>query len=303
MPSRESMKRACAVAALLFSLSPLACREDAADDPYPFSNTTNTLQHDGVTRTYLLHVPPGYSASRRVALVIGLHGYTSSSSAFEGQSGLSVKADAEGFIVAYPDGLAYPWTASNPQAWNAGAIYEEWTRGTDDVGFIDQMIELIKRYYAVDPARIYVTGHSNGSRMTYRVGYELACKIAAIAPHSGQMVYQSASPARCPVPVLHLHAVDDNTVLYSGTSSGDLTYPPVDAVLGNWAAMFGCDTKPEVTAVNADYRVKRWSCPQDYPAIELYLTNRGDHHWFRADNSGLTATDVIWEFFKAHPKR
>jgi polyhydroxybutyrate depolymerase len=299
------MKRLMALAAGLLAVFSFSCGDGGPDDPAPVANRLNTLTHDGITRTFLLHVPPSYSSSRRVALVVGLHGYTSSSTSFEGQSGLSRKSDAEGFIVAYPDGLAYPWTPSNPQAWNAGGAYERWTGGTDDVGFIDQMIELIKKHYSIDAARIYVTGHSNGSFMTYRVGYELACKIAAIAPHSGQMVYQSASRPGCPVPVLHLHAVDDGAVLYNGATSDDpntLAYLPVETVLGNWAAMFGCSVSPEVTTANSDYAVLRWKCPGDKPAIELYRTNRGDHHWFTADNSGVVATDLIWEFFKAHPK-
>jgi polyhydroxybutyrate depolymerase len=283
----------------------LSCGSNDSDDPAPVANSLNTLTHDGITRTYLLHVPPSYSSAHRVPLVIGLHGYTSSSTAFENQSGLSVKADREGFIVAYPDGLRYPWTASNPQAWNAGAAYEDWTRGTDDVGFIDQMLELIRAHYAIDPARIYVTGHSNGSRMTYRVGFELACKIAAIAPHSGQMVYEPPTPARCAVPVLHLHAIDDGSVLYDGSTSDDpntLSYAPVETVLGHWAAMFGCSSSPATTESNADYTVLVWPCPKDAPAIELYRMNRGDHHWFRPDNSGLSAVDTIWEFFRAHPR-
>src|SRR5512136_1729308 len=187
------MKRALTPVVVLLLASSGACGRQSSEEAAPVANSLNTLTHDVIDRTFLLHVPPGYSSTRPVPLIVGLHGYTASSTAFEGQSGLSEKADQEGFIVAYPDGLRYPWTASNPQAWNAGGPYEQWTGGTDDVGFIDQMVELIRRHYAIDSARIFVTGHSNGSRMTYRVGYELACKVAAIAPHSGQMVYQSPS--------------------------------------------------------------------------------------------------------------
>ncbi len=298
------MRRAFTFSALL--VVSLSCGGNGSSDPFPVANSLNSLTHDGITRTYLLHVPPSYSSAHPVPLVIGLHGYTSSSTSFEGQSGLSEKADLEGFIVAYPDGLRYPWTASNPQAWNAGGSYETWTGGTDDVGFIDQMHELIRAHYAIDPARVYVTGHSNGSRMTYRVGFELSCKIAAIAPHSGQMIYEPPGPPACPVPVLHLHAIDDGSVLYDGATSNDpntLSYLPVETVLGRWAAMFGCSASPETTASNADYTVLLWPCPRGTPTIELYRTNRGDHHWFTPDNSGLSAVDTIWEFFRDHPRQ
>jgi polyhydroxybutyrate depolymerase len=282
-----------------------SCGGDDRGEPAPVANSLNHLSHDGIDRTYLLHVPPGYSSAHRVPLVIGLHGYTASSTAFEDQSGLSTKADQEGFIVAYPDGLHYPWTTSNPQAWNAGSSYETWTGGTDDVGFIDQMLELIRAHYAIDAGRVYVTGHSNGSRMTYRVGFELSCKIAAIAPHSGQMVYEPAAPPRCTVPVLHLHAVDDGAVLYDGYTSSDpnaLSYLPVETILGRWAALSGCSTGAASTETSADYSVLLWPCPGGAPEIELLRLNRGDHHWFRPDNSGVSATDRIWEFFRTHPR-
>jgi polyhydroxybutyrate depolymerase len=301
------MRQTSKLGALLLVAFSFACGggDDDNNDPLLVANAVNSLTHDGIARTYLLHVPPSYSSARRVPLVIGLHGYTSSSTAFERQSGLSDKADLEGFIVAYPDGLPYPWTTSNPQAWNAGGRYESWTRGTDDVGFVDQMLELIKRHYVIDPTRIYVTGHSNGAFMTYRVGLELACKIAAIAPHSGQMLQEAPTAPRCPVPVLHLHAIDDGAVLYDGATSdnpGTLEYPSVETALGRWAAMSGCSAIPEPTTTNDDYTVMVWRCPGNSPAIELYRTNRGGHHWFRPDNSGLSATDTIWEFFRTHPR-
>jgi polyhydroxybutyrate depolymerase len=87
--------------------------DDGDHGPAPIANSINSLIHDGITRTYLLHVPPSYSAARRVPLVIGLHGYTATATAFEGQSGFSAKADQEGFLVAYPNGLAYPGAATN----------------------------------------------------------------------------------------------------------------------------------------------------------------------------------------------
>jgi polyhydroxybutyrate depolymerase len=282
----------------------LACKkENKPDEYYPHANQIDTILHDGIFRTYKLHVPALYTADTKTALVIGLHGYTSSATGFEGQSRLSYKADTVGFIIAYPDGLHYPWTTSNPQAWNAGGQYEEWTQGTDDVGFIDQMIDLICKYYTIDASRIYVTGHSNGSRMTYRIGYELSKKIAAIAPHSGQMVYIPAKKMDSPVPVLHLHALDDNTVYYEGSTTSELHYTAVDSVLGDWGSDFSCNTLSETIFTNSDYIIKKWKCSEGGPDIMLYLANRGEHNWFTESNSGISATDVIWDFFKAHPKK
>ncbi len=239
-------------------------KENDAIEYYPHANQMDTIIHDNILRTFKLHVPASYSENTKTALVIALHGYTGSATDTENGTGYSQKADAEGFIVVYPNGLPYPWTASNPQAWNAGGPYEEWTQGTDDVGFIDQMIELICKHYNIDRNQIYVTGHSNGSFMAYRLGYELSDKIAAIAAHSGQMIYTPTVAPGNKIPILHLHAINDEVVPYSGGISGQITYSSVDDVLHRWAAWYSCSQQPDTTFQNADYMIKEWACSGQY---------------------------------------
>lgn len=276
----------------------ISCEKEKDEiEYYPYANRMDTIMHDGILRTYKLHIPASYSENTETALVIALHGYTSSATATENGTGLSEKADAEGFIVVYPNGLPYPWTTSNPQAWNAGGSYEEWTQGTDDVGFIDQMIELICKYYTIDRNQIYITGHSNGSFMTYRLGYELSNKIAAIAAHSGQMLYLPIKAPTVKVSVLHLHSLDDTTVPYYGNQYEQA----VDDILNHWASWYSCSQQPDTTFKNADYMIKEWTCSGN-TEIKLYLLNEGGHNWFNTSNSCIEANDIIWDFFKAHPK-
>jgi polyhydroxybutyrate depolymerase len=281
-------------------LAIFACnKEDGETDQYhPNANKMDTIMHDGIVRTYKLHIPASYSDGTKIPLVIAIHGYTSSAISFENGTLLSDKADAEGFIVVYPNGLKYPWTTSNPQAWNAGGGYEEWTGGTDDVGFIDQMIELICKYYTIDRNRIFVTGHSNGSFMAYRLAYELSDKITAIAPHSGQMLYLPIIAPTYKVSVLHLHALDDSSVPYYGNQNEQA----VDEILNHWASWFSCSQQPDTTFKNSDYLIKEWGCPGN-TVLKLYLLNKGGHSWFKSSNSCIQANDIIWEFFKAHPKK
>ncbi len=47
------------------------------------------------------------------------------------------------------------------------------------------MIEELQFTYNIDSGRIFVTGHSNGGMMTYRLGAELSDIVAAIAPVAG----------------------------------------------------------------------------------------------------------------------
>jgi polyhydroxybutyrate depolymerase len=297
------MKHKCYVfSLLLLSIVLFSCNKHEGIDEYPHPNSLNYLVHD-YTRTYILHVPPSYSKDVDMPLVVVMHGYTSSAESMERWTHLSEKADKEGFIVAYPNGIPYPWNETNPQAWNCGGPWEEWTSRTDDVGFINDMIDKISAYYTIDPNRIFITGHSNGSRMTYRLGFELSDKIAAIAPVSGQMVYESKENPKYPIPVLHLHALDDSTVFYNGQHNPNETmYESVDSILTLWSSYYSCRTLPATIHNENNYLVKSWSCNNSNIDILLYVMQRGAHQWFTVNNSGVDANDLIWEFFKSHPR-
>jgi polyhydroxybutyrate depolymerase len=287
---------------VLLSIILFTCKKKEGIDEYPHANALNYLVHD-YTRSYILHVPPTYSKGLDMPLVVVIHGYTGTAEGMEQWTHMSDKADKEGFIVAYPNGIPYPWNDNNPQAWNCGGPWEDWTAQTDDVGFINEMIEKISAYYSIDPNRIFITGHSNGSRMTYRLGFELSHKIAAIAPVSGQMVYESEKIPSYPVSVLHLHALDDTTVKYDGQHNPDETiYESVDSVLTRWSSYYSCKIIPDTLHIEDNYLVKSWSCDDINTNIVLYLMKRGAHQWFTVENSGIDANDIIWEFFKSHPR-
>ena len=76
-------------------------------------------------RSYWLHVPPDYSGSTPVPLVIILHGATVfnvknpfwffTNSIMESYSGMSAKADQEGFIAVYPNAKLL-WDKENSEA-------------------------------------------------------------------------------------------------------------------------------------------------------------------------------------------
>jgi len=58
--------------------------------------------------SYALYLPEQYDKDHPTALVIGLHGWTSSGSSDLRGSGSNKSADALGYISAWPDGVAYP---------------------------------------------------------------------------------------------------------------------------------------------------------------------------------------------------
>ena len=135
---------------------------------------------DGRDRRYRLSVPAALPTSTRVPLLVALHGGLGSSTQFSTNSGFDGLAEANGFVVVYPDGVGGLANGTGPQTWNGGYCCGAATRlGVDDVGFVEQLLDLLARDLPVDPARIFAAGHSNGAILAYRLACELGDRIAA----------------------------------------------------------------------------------------------------------------------------
>jgi len=146
----------------------------------------DSIPFGGYDRTYLVHLPTGYTGTTDLPLIIAMHGGFGNAYNLQNQSQLSIKADAENFIVVYPEGLV--GGALNISSWNAGWCCG-WTSNNniDDVGFINALLDTLIAHYSVDTNRIYATGISNGGFMAYRLACELSDRIVAIAPVAASM--------------------------------------------------------------------------------------------------------------------
>jgi polyhydroxybutyrate depolymerase len=245
---------------------------------------------DAVERTYRVYRPQNEAA--RPGLVIVLHGSFGSGFQAETYTGFDAQADRLGWIAVYPDGVA--------DGWDAFGSGPTWGRhpGADDIIFIRQIIGGLKATDGVDPDRVYVTGHSRGGMMTYRLGCELSDTIAAIAPVSGNMAMASGSadvPCRLtePVSVLAIHGTADGTIPMAG-GKVDIMFSPMADVIARWRSLDGCSEPPTV-AVDGVATTTAWACSGG-SAVSTRIIDGGCHCW-PADASGLIA-----DFFVAHPR-
>ena len=258
----------------------------------PGETVEKSFSHDGIVRSYLIHVPETYDDDVEVPLLLVLHGYSSAPEFAESGSGLSALVEAEGFIVVYPR------ANGSPTMWNAGGPFESWSGGVDDVGFISSLIDHLIDRYAIDPARVYVTGHSNGGFMTYLLFSALADKIAGIAPMAGLVIEMPyPQPARR-IPIIHFHAIDDPAVQYRGQYFGSYKCHSAIAGLSYWTERFGHETVPDTIYNANDVLGLRWPSPDGKSDFVLYTTPRGRHEWLNQENSGLSANEVMWAFFQ-----
>lgn len=244
--------------------------------------------------------------------MLALHGGGGNGGNTERQSGFSDLADREGFVVAYPEGTA---KGDHLLTWNAGGCCAyAMANDVDDVGYISAVLDELTGHYPVDPDRIYVTGMSNGGMMTYRLGCELAHRIAAIAPVAGTLHADPCQPTQ-PVPVFVVHGTADQNVPFEGGvgtgrrvgSQADRVDPSVAYAIEFWTSHDGCPEQPTTTRDGAVVRTSYGPCEAGSDVV-LVAIEGGEHEWpgsldrGRPDDppSDFDATAAVWEFFSRH---
>lgn len=159
------MRRTLWLALFILILFPASATAAAGDDKI----VKNTVMSEGKKRTYYLFVPEGLSKEKPAPLLVLLHG--------SGHNGkLLVEhwqklAAQEGFILAGPD-------ARDPNGW---AIPQ------DGPLFLRDVVEELKKTQPVDPARVYLFGHSAGAVFGLYMTALESEYFAAVAASAGAM--------------------------------------------------------------------------------------------------------------------
>ena len=285
-------------------------------DPLTAGDHVRSVDVDGRTRTYRVHVPPRYDPKNPTPVVLAYHGALMNGSAMSTLSGLNKKSDEALFLAVYPNGNG---TGERMLVWNAG---ESWEKPEDDkrddVAFTARLLDDLETVAAVDAKRVYATGMSNGAMMSYRVAAELSDRIAAIAPVGGTMAIKTALPKR-PVPVIHFHGTEDRLVPYKGpdgVAKRLALFKSVDDTMQIWVKINGCPVDavtallPNAADDGTTVTCKTWGPGKNGTEVVLYIVEGGGHTWpgrprphklLGKTTTDISANDLIWEFFSKHP--
>jgi polyhydroxybutyrate depolymerase len=272
------------------------------------------IEFGGRSRSYILHLPPAAGAGRPLPVVVNFHGAMTDGALQQLYSHMDPLADRAGFAVIYPDGTG----RGRFLFWNAGACCASAVlQQVNDVGFTLALLDDCARRAPIDLQRVYATGMSNGAMMAHRLAAEVPRRIAAIAPVAGGLVFPRFAPGP-PVPVLHIHSVDDPRALYRGGlgfpgpgTRSRFLHPDVDAMMRRWAEHDGCPPEPRM----ADSRRAEnghtatlflWAPCRDGAEVGLWRLTGAGHVWpgatahmpiiLGADTRVLDANQVIWDF-------
>ncbi|MDD3021637.1 MAG: alpha/beta hydrolase-fold protein [Alphaproteobacteria bacterium] len=276
---------------------------------------TFSVSWDGLERHYKVHVPKSYNPTKATPMVLAFHGgggdmeYMSKDNLY----GLISKSEQTGYIVVFPSGYS-KFKSGKFATWNAGnCCADARDKNIDDVGFVRQIVSNLTTQLNIDRNKIYATGMSNGGMMSHRLACDAADIFKAVASVAGTDGTKTCNPSR-PVSVLHIHALDDDHVLFNGgAGEGSFRDPSkvteftsVPETISRWVERDHCIGLPKrVLQVDGAYCDVYLRCSGG-AQVKLCVTSTGGHSWPggnkpRADippSQAISANDQIWRFFE-----
>ena len=267
----------------------------------------------GKRRTAIVHVPTGY-ATTPVPLVVNMHGSQSTALEQEGLTGMDATADADTFLVVYPQaaipaGSGFEWNVPGQPLFGGVPV----PKGSpNDVSFIEKLVGSLEQRYCIDKNRVFATGFSGGARMASQLGCDASKTFAAVAPVSGLRL-PTPCPSTRPVPVVSFHGTADPVDPYTGHGQKYWTYS-VPVAAGRWAVHNGCSKVVANATPATGVQLTTYSPCADGATVELYSIVGEGHEWpggphlprritqvLGPQSTAISANDVMWSFFVAHP--
>ena len=260
-----------------------------------YSNTNaQTIVHDGMNREYIIYVPNSYDGTSAVPLLLNFHGFGGSASQFMQEADMRSLAEADTFILVYPQGSCLDGSSH----WNPCPTGGDNKSTADDVGFVEAMISEISSQYNLDMERIYAAGYSNGGMMAYGLANYKSDLIAAVASVSGTML-NCTGPTSHPMPVVHLHGTSDGVVSYNGSND----WNSVQSTLDYWINFNNTVSTPIVNIDNTGaMTIEHYVYDQgdNSVSVEHYKYIGGDHVWFNEPYQGQNASNLVWSFMSKY---
>jgi polyhydroxybutyrate depolymerase len=244
----------------------------------------------GLNRQYVVHIPPGYTGTSRVPLMLVIHGAHNTPALVRGWSQMDLVSNQNGFIVVYPAGV---------DCWNAGFTIPSCTAAPDDVGFLKSVVSDVESNTCIDTKRVFATGISNGSMMAQFLGCQAADVFAAVGGVSGGV--GRCSPSR-PLSVFYVHGTADATIPYSSAQPN----------VTGWANRDACGSTPVQTYNQGSTSCVTYQGCAAGNEVEFCTVTGMGHCWPEDTRCGpgggpqfgvtdFKASPMMWEFFTRHP--
>lgn len=143
-----------------------------------------------------------------------------------------MNAESECTVVVYPQGKVKAVSVFQFAgfSWNAGGCCPDSDmKGTDDVAYVDELVDIVVRDYGANGNLVFASGISNGAMMANRYGCA-SDRVKGVISVAGPLMNGTGGingeAFSCPraVPTLYFHGTHDPIVPYGGCSSNGSSF-------------------------------------------------------------------------------
>lgn len=280
---------------------------------------------DGTERTYRLALPRDYDGSKPLPLVLSFHALGASAKHQAAVDGLELTAFTGELAVVHPEGTT-PAGLGGP-SWNAlrSLESEHPALAVDDVGFVDELLDLLESELCLDTNRVWATGFSIGAMFSARLACEMPDRIAAAASVAA-LLQADECEGTTGLSLLHIHGDKDEVTPFDGghgtlTSTYDgaaasavLSAASVSVAheISAYAKRNGCDPAPDTQTLGQSVESHTYRACADNDLV-LYVVHGAGHTWptlevtegtderYGATSHEIDATQLALEWFNEHP--
>jgi polyhydroxybutyrate depolymerase len=178
----------------------------------------DTVKVGSIERTFTVTCPLG-GCRPNLPVILAFHGAYEPPSMLQAHAGFETHGVRA--IMVYP--LGRP---ANAPTWNAGteppSVWAE-KNDSDDLGFVEAILNYLDTKYSIDRTRVFATGISNGSRFAWSI----ACTtdwLAGVVTIAGTESDANCRPISHP-PLLIISGTADRIEPFDGGGSGGAGIP------------------------------------------------------------------------------
>lgn len=270
------------------------------------------LNIDSIDRFYKLYIPSKFNFREKTPVIFAFHGGGGDMNQMSEDKNYNLisKSEELGIPIVFPNGFSL-FPTGRIATWNAGLCCgDARDKKIDDIKFIKDVFSEIKKQIDIEESEVYAIGMSNGAMISYRLACEASEIFKKIMAVAGTDNTINCVPKK-PVSILHIHAKDDDHVLFSGGHGKAFTnkriekvteFTSVMATIDKWSKSNNCSGKKNRVLENKDVYCDMYDDCLMQSKIKLCVTNTGGHSWPGSNKNksskAISANSMMWKFFR-----
>ena len=254
-------------------------------------NNLLKINFQGVVRELFIELPTGIQKGDRYPVVFGFHGDGGPKEAYNRRLSPYVKKHK---IIGISIQGTPKRVGSAAYSWNH---HDGSDVDTDDIGFVQYLVDYLNNTELVDLKRVYATGGSSGGLFCYHLAKETKL-FAAIGPTKCGMIKGSHEPDANTEPLSVMQVIGNEDKSFNG-STKRLTMYSAEQRIEIWRTFLKCNPKPTVNTKIEGMTVKTYV--NDKKQEVVYCMLHGVGH--AIPRPVIPEMDrMLMEFFMRHKK-